>query len=395
MIIIGIMGAPINNDNLGCLALTYSLIDMLNQIEKEWSDSFKYIVFEENSNPFVIPEFINQIQIPGLLLETVQVGNFRDILRRIKNQRKNKLFLDKLNTCDVVIDLTQGDSFADIYGDKRFNAQSSLKTVVLKKNKPLILGSQTIGPFIKQRNKNKAIQIIRKAYATIARDEVSASFVNAFVRDHCYTSGDLAFRLPFTKIDRVFVSKPVNIGLNVSGLLTANSSEPTLKKFSLRANYDELIHKIIQYLISQKYIIHLIGHVRADFEINSKLSIEYPSLVLAPIFTNPIQAKEYISKMDLFIGSRMHATIAAVSSSTPVIPIGYSRKFYGLFSSIEYNTIVDLSEMETNECFNSIKKNINDYSILIEETNKAHQRIISIIKETMELYSKLINDCVN
>ena len=39
------------------------------------------------------------------------------------------------------------------------------------------------------------------------------------------------------------------------------------------------------------------------------LKEEFPCAVLAPDFKNPIEAKSYISNMDVFIGARMHSTI--------------------------------------------------------------------------------------
>ena len=45
--------------------------------------------------------------------------------------------------------------------------------------------------------------------------------------------------------------------------------------------------------------------------------------------------------MDFVTGARMHACIAAFSSGVPVVPMAYSRKFNGLFSSLNYTFYVD------------------------------------------------------
>lgn len=47
---IGIMGAPINNSNHGCVALLYSLIHILSQIEKEEQKDFEYVIFDWKYN---------------------------------------------------------------------------------------------------------------------------------------------------------------------------------------------------------------------------------------------------------------------------------------------------------------------------------------------------------
>ena len=44
--IIGLLGALINNENLGCLALTYSQIALIEKIAAEEQMSIQYYVFE-------------------------------------------------------------------------------------------------------------------------------------------------------------------------------------------------------------------------------------------------------------------------------------------------------------------------------------------------------------
>jgi len=53
--------------------------------------------------------------------------------------------------------------------------------------------------------------------------------------------------------------------------------------------------------------------------------------------------------MDLFIGARMHSTIAAFSSGVPVIPIAYSRKFNGLYDTLQYPYYIDAKSNITEE----------------------------------------------
>ncbi len=51
----------------------------------------------------------------------------------------------------------------------------------------------------------------------------------------------------------------------------------------------------------------------------------------------------------------MHSTIGALSSGVPVIPVAYSRKFNGLYASLDYPWLIDaksgLSEDEAVERF--------------------------------------------
>ena len=51
------MGAPIDNGNLGCMALTYSLLSSLEDIAKETGDDFNYFIFDGTNNQNKINEF--------------------------------------------------------------------------------------------------------------------------------------------------------------------------------------------------------------------------------------------------------------------------------------------------------------------------------------------------
>ena len=87
---------------------------------------------------------------------------------------------------------------------------------------------------------------------------------------------------------------------------------------------------------------------------NDKLAVDalhelYPAAQVSPWFCSPMEAKSYISGMDLFIGARMHATIAAISAGVSVIPFSYSRKFERLFSSLEYPYVVEGTRWITEE----------------------------------------------
>jgi len=53
--------------------------------------------------------------------------------------------------------------------------------------------------------------------------------------------------------------------------------------------------------------------------------------------------------MDVFVGSRMHATIASFTTGVPTIPVAYSRKFAGFFENLGYQVLVDLTSTGTDQ----------------------------------------------
>jgi colanic acid/amylovoran biosynthesis protein len=152
---------------------------------------------------------------------------------------------------------------------------------------------------------------------------------------------DPAFVLKPDKIslDEHPILKNKTIGINVSPLLKVVSREDLLEKN---------IIKLIEYIIKKtNYDILLIPHVdheeeryysERDYTYMKKffqkiLETEKRVKLLFPNY-NAEQLKYIISKCNMFIGSRTHATIAAYSSCVPTQVIGYSIKSKGIAKDI-------------------------------------------------------------
>lgn len=129
------------------------------------------------------------------------------------------------------------------------------------------------------------------------------------------------------------------------------------------------------------YELHIIPHVidlihpdsrENDYRICLKLGEKYKDkLVIAPPFETPLEAKSYIANMDIFIGSRMHATIGSISSGVATIPFSYSRKFEGLFGNIGYPYVISAKEISTKEAIDKTQKWIKSYRILKQKGREA------------------------
>jgi colanic acid/amylovoran biosynthesis protein len=196
---------------------------------------------------------------------------------------------------------------------------------------------------------------MRRCHKIFARDAQSLSLVRELgVRQECgEETADLAFRLPF-KCPLRDQRKTVLFGLNVSGLLYENAVARRLPHV-FKADYTSLVHGLIRSLIRRRDTsIVLVPHVvRApgwfdDLRFSRMLAREY-KLRVAPEFSSPIEAKSFISGLDILAGSRMHATVAALSSGVPVVPLAYSSKFKGVFESVSYPLMHELASDDA-EC---------------------------------------------
>lgn len=374
-----LLGAHINSSNLGCQALTYSLVNFLEKISATNRFITEYYVFEYKPDIGQTKKFKNNIGMKDNQLSSYQFPfavTFKDNIRNVKSFLTLKKILKKV---DLAVDVTSGDSFADIYGDGRFLATTKIKEVVEKAGIPLILGPQTYGPFDKKENELYAAKIIKNAYKVITRDCFSAEYVKNITGEDIPVTTDLAFQLPYIK-NRI-VSDKINIGINISGLLVKQSVETGfVSKNNLKTDYDEYINLLLQKLTEDnKYDIYLISHVEEDYIACLQFNKKYPTTKLVNTFNNPMDAKSFISGMDIFIGARMHATIGAFTSGVVTIPTAYSRKFETMFSVVNYDIVVDLQKLCTKEAldktnyyisyYQDIRKKV-DESLIIAESYK-------------------------
>ena len=299
---------------------------------------------------------------------------------------------------DFVIDFTGGDSFSDIYGLLRFYERTNFKKSIISHNVPLILGSQTIGPFEDDNAKKLAVEIIKNAKIVFARDEISQKYAEEISERNVVLTTDVAFALPYTKIE--FPTKKIKIGFNPSGLLWHGGYSGN-NQFGLTVDYKKYCREVLECLTNdERYEVHLILHSFEDNDINISdndlipariLHREYDNTILSPLFDSCIDAKSYIAGMDILIGARMHATIGAFSSGVAVIPFAYSRKFQGLFNSLDYKYIIDAKSLTTdNAVYNTLK--------WIEEKDKLKNDMKigkQLIDSKLELFKKELSNLIN
>ena len=162
-------------------------------------------------------------------------------------------------------------------------------------------------------------------------------------------SADMAFTLPAdTSGTRVpTTSKPL-VGLNVSGLLFNDEPSRVRNQFGLCCDYRRLIYDLVASILRSDAKAHILfvphvvverSHVESDLRACETLHATLPDewRQRATVLPNPssaCDAKGIISRCEFFVGTRMHACIAALSSEVPVCAIAYSKKTSGVFATV-------------------------------------------------------------
>ena len=345
---IGLEGCLIRTDNLGCAALTWSLLAMLERIAGKNGLTFRYRVFEYSPDPADTERLCEKLAIGADRLTAVKTTSLFHPLAEAKHPVLTARTLSAMRDCDLFIDLTQGDSFTDLYGQWRFSGFTRIKERILRMNKPLILGPQTYGPFLKPKNADRAAAVVRLARCVMARD------LNAEAGQLFHRSGkepqvacDLAFGLPY-ETSPVSPSEKIRVGINASSLLVLQKTEPTELRIPLKTDYDRYLEQLLESLTrDERFDVFLIPHVGADA--GPQFREWFPAAHVLPAFQDPMEAKAVIASMDVLVAARMHAVIAALSSGTAVIPTGYSPKFEGLTEKMNYPYLADLRKLETGQ----------------------------------------------
>jgi colanic acid/amylovoran biosynthesis protein len=355
---LALLTAPLFSNNMGCNALTYGSLRVLSEVASKLQVTFEYSLIG-NPRDGVVPNDLDgyTIQLVDQLPDFNLRGFMGCALRRDLAKRRSAF--RSLKTVDIMLDNAAGDSFSDIYGINRFKSVSRRFKYAIQRGKPLILLPQTIGPFQSNAVQISAERLLRSAHAVYARDPLSVDCANRLAPylPVCETV-DVALFMPYTKRSTNGSGK-TQVGINPSGLLWRGGYTGA-NQFGLKDDYPELIRYLIRHLLSRGDVdIELIGHdingpnggnSNDDYYVCKLLQREFTDCRVGPFFYSPVEAKSYISGFDLLIGSRMHCCIAAYSSGVPVFPLGYSRKFKGLFSDkLQYVHMADLVNADRRE----------------------------------------------
>lgn len=346
-IAIGLLWHSADSGNLGIGALTEGNLAIAREAAAKvgLKPRFTIIGFADKQNP----PYVDAADIATLRINT------RSLLAPAGYWRT-------LGKLDCVLDIGGGDSFADIYGAKRFAFLWVTKMLAWVRRVPLLFSPQTIGPFTRQPYRALAAAVMKRAEAVAARDPISYDAIREMApRARAIQSVDVAFRLPFNR-PAPKVTGPIDVGINVSGLLF-NRGYSGANEFGLEIDYEALSRALIETLVARNDVrVHLLCHVNSkllpaddDGRIADRLACEYPGVVRVPDFASPSTAKSFIAGLDFLVAARMHACIAAFSSGVPVVPIAYSRKFAGLFGGVlGYDHIVPAQGMSTAEAHDFI-----------------------------------------
>lgn len=412
---IGLLGASFDTGNMGVSALAESSIKC---ILHRWLDAEVFILgstSEERTYQLelmgkqvrvtAIPiRFCKNIFLPNHFLVLLLCVLAARVLPRQWTQRylvgRNRYFA-VMTRVNLLADITAGDSFSDIYGMRRFVLGFLQKWLVLKFRRPFIMLPQTYGPFRRKLTRCMAKSIIRQATVAYSRDKGGIRYLARLAdgpRGKFRFVPDLAFVLDSRRprnIDEILPPKTGDpnsllVGVNVSGLLFHGGYDRN-NMFRLESDYRQLICDVVKMLL--KYdgtTILLIPHVfspsgtvdsdpDACEEVFDIFRGKYDGrLFLLGGKYDQNEIKFIIGRCDFFVGSRMHACIAAMSQYIPTVGLAYSKKFHGVFESVNLgNCVVDASSCDGQNMLEMIES-------AFKQRNQIHNQLEQVMPQVKE-----------
>lgn len=232
---------------------------------------------------------------------------------------------------DVVLDAS-GFSYGDQWNNSV--ARDRLASSIIgfnKRNVPVVLLPQALGPFQKPGNRKTFQHILQHADLVFPRDSHSFSFVSDLVPEQ--SRGHITQCPDFTNLisgipDAEFDPKHHQV------CFIPNSK--MVEKRSDGDNYIEFMVAAINTAIASNSKPFILIHEQdADRKLTEKLQskITQPIPVLDP--QHALKIKWIIGRSRLVISSRFHGLVSALSQGIPVIATGWSHKYQELLNDYQ------------------------------------------------------------
>jgi colanic acid/amylovoran biosynthesis protein len=238
--------------------------------------------------------------------------------------------------------------------------------------KPVVIYSQSIGPFY-----NKVMQKIAKTVL----DKVDKIFIRETISEEWLTEinstnaskelvPDSAFCMNSghsTQVDDIMEQIQINHKGPFIGVTVRDWNFPEVENKALhRKNYVESIRALVKF-VEEEYQakVLLMPQVLGPNPFNDDRIISREILSgldstnaeLLDYNLTPRELKYFYSKMDMFVGTRMHSNIFSLSNIVPTVAINYEHKTRGIMNMLELSDyVIEINDITPSELIEKTKK---------------------------------------
>jgi colanic acid/amylovoran biosynthesis protein len=280
--------------------------------------------------------------------------------------------LQQYANADAVI-VRGGDTLTKHYGTLSLASHLTSILPAILMRKPVLLLGHSIGPFGTLRNAAKAV--LNRVDIIVLRERLSKEHLRllGISNPRVYLTVDLSIHLGNSNsetVRRVCQSEGISSDVKWVGVSLSQMAPRFLKHSGglaeRRQEYARLMTKMIDYLIKEfdtnvLLLPSALGPNDWDDRIISRLvysNANHPERIrLVNNEHSPEELAGIIGCCEIFIGSRMHACLAALMNCVPTIALGYGDKFHGIVGEMwgQEGYVLSLSDLQ----WESLKKRID------------------------------------
>jgi colanic acid/amylovoran biosynthesis protein len=339
--------------------------------------------------------------VSALVVRLLPLRAIRSIVRR------RVVLIGAIEDADVVTDIFAGDSFSDIYGLRRLFFQALPRWCCLLLRKPYVLLPQTYGPYTNTLARCIGRSLVQRASMIYMRTHDDAALMSLAPRSSLKATycPDVAFSLvptsdyassQFQQTDTRRSDDMLIVGLNVNGLLY-NGGYNRQNMFGLQLDYPRFVDGILQALLSNSHLrVVMVPHTYCTYRLDDlendlgaiskaakRIHSASPRLSIIDQELDQHEIKGVIGACDVFIGSRLHSCIAALSQGVMTVGVGYSKKFLETFSTLGVaELVVDGRSTDADEAVQRITRLIADRESYVSIIKQGAERNTQAIHQT-------------
>jgi len=197
-----------------------------------------------------------------------------------------------------------------------------------------VLWGATLGPFDEPAYRSLVLPVLQDLDLIVVRDYESRDALHAQgISENVVFAPDPAFMLRSFSSQRVqpdidWVAEEACLGVSVSGFLL-NSSQARRQAALYARCLKEWVRRTGQRVLLVPHVNIGRSLSRNDYEFSRIVARGVNAAGQVRVLSPTLRASEYkaaIGACQLFMGSRMHATISALSQAIPTLSLSYSRK---------------------------------------------------------------------
>jgi colanic acid/amylovoran biosynthesis protein len=312
--------------------------------------------------------------------------DFSALVKRLLTESERD-YLNVYRSADIVV-ATGGTYLVENYDfDQRLFDMST----AIALDRPLVLFTQSAGPFARLKNRRRLGRIFRAARLILLREKRSYAHVLDLQvpKDHVRIVPDAAFALADADlaerlVDPAPLSKPhPRIAISVRRWdYFAQCSKPEGMKRYCDAVVSLTTHVVRHYNAEVTFLSTCQGingyhdDSQTAMAIKGSLAADVSLRVTVDCdFHAPDELMERLRAFDWVVATRMHFAILALGVGTPVFPIAYEFKTEELFKSLGYESDIPKIESLTSESLiSAFEKSVNSYGRVVTEVRSAVER---------------------